>query len=103
MSTAPLSIEELLRHRAWVRSLARRLVQDQAAVDDLVQDAWLAALEAGPSAPARARAWLGGVLRNLARQRHRSASLRSSSEQRATALEPQPSAHELAAQAEEER
>jgi DNA-directed RNA polymerase specialized sigma24 family protein len=37
------SLEELLSHAAWARRLARSLVSDESAVDDTVQDAFLAA------------------------------------------------------------
>jgi RNA polymerase sigma-70 factor (ECF subfamily) len=58
--------EHLLKHGPFLRALARQLVGDAARADDVVQEAWLAALE---HAPARAlRPWLVGVVRNLARR-----------------------------------
>jgi len=65
------SLEDLLAHAGWARALARGLVRDPHAADDLLQDAWVRALEHGPRTRASARAWLRSVLRNLARQDHR--------------------------------
>jgi RNA polymerase sigma-70 factor (ECF subfamily) len=50
---------------AWVRNLARSLVRDPLAADDLAQETWLVALRASRRGP---RAWLGGVARILARR-----------------------------------
>jgi RNA polymerase sigma factor (sigma-70 family) len=62
-------LDLLLTHSAWVRALARRLVGEGA--DDLVQEAWVAAL-ARPEVELRTpRAWLAGVLRRLARRTRR--------------------------------
>ncbi|HEU4394564.1 MAG TPA: sigma-70 family RNA polymerase sigma factor, partial [Planctomycetota bacterium] len=61
---APVRIEELLSHRAWVRRVARALVLDESRADDLEQEAWLRAVRSPPPRPSRA--WLGTVLRNAA-------------------------------------
>ncbi len=54
---------------AWLRRLAQELTADPHTADDLVQEAWVAALEQ-PTAPTRSQpSWLAGVLRNVARQR----------------------------------
>jgi RNA polymerase sigma-70 factor (ECF subfamily) len=55
----------------WARRLAGHLVRD-ACADDLLQDALEAALRDPAPAPVPARAWLGGILRNLARMHARS-------------------------------
>ncbi|MBM4016627.1 MAG: hypothetical protein FJ293_16920, partial [Planctomycetes bacterium] len=55
----------LLQHAGWARALARRLVQDEAQADDVLQRAWVAALQRAPQQAERARAWLGRVVRNL--------------------------------------
>ncbi len=44
--------DALLAHADFVRGLARRLVLDEAAADDIVQGTWLAALD-GRSRPHR--------------------------------------------------
>jgi len=53
---------------AWVLNLARSLVRDPLAAEDLAQETWLVALR---SSRRRPRAWLGGVARILARRRLR--------------------------------
>ena len=63
-AASSLDVEQLLRERSWVRSLARGLV-GEADADDLVQETWLAALS-GASRPETSRyGWLGGIVRNL--------------------------------------
>ena len=63
--------DDLTRHFAWVRRLAASLVRDPGLADDVAQDALVLALERPPRESARIRAWLGTVVRNLVRQRHR--------------------------------
>ncbi len=65
--------EDLLAHADDLRRLARSLVHDPNAADDLVQDAWVEMLE-GRAHPTGARdrvGWLAGLLRNLKRERSR--------------------------------
>ena len=59
-------IENLLRHRAWVRSVARALVRGDQEADDLEQEAWLAAVRQPPLEDRAPKAWLGTVLRRTA-------------------------------------
>ena len=66
MRTTPHELEELLAHGPWVRALARSLVRDPSRADDLVQQAWLKALERPPAPCGSARGWFATVLRNLA-------------------------------------
>ena len=61
-------IEGLLNQAEGLRALARSLVLDQHDVDDLIQDAWLVALERRPDLLASPRGWMARVLRNLAFQ-----------------------------------
>ncbi len=105
MSTAEpsASLQELLGHAGWARSLARQLVSDAATAEDLVQEALLAALRAPPRRRDNLRGWLGRVVRNSARQRARHEGARPSVE-----LEAAPSDDSLppdvaAAEAEERR
>jgi RNA polymerase sigma-70 factor (ECF subfamily) len=86
-------VEELLAATAWVRRLAQRLVRDEAAVDDIVQEAHVAALEARPSGDLRA--WLGAVVRKLASRRLRGESARTYHE-RSAATRDDRDASELA-------
>jgi len=49
MDAPDARLDELLRHDGFVRGLARRLILDPDAAEDLAQEAWVAALE-GPHA-----------------------------------------------------
>ncbi len=62
----PEAIEALLMRADWARGLARRLVRDEALADDVVQTAYLAAMENPPRQEARRDAWLRRVIRNVA-------------------------------------
>ena len=45
------NVDELLAQRDWVVRLARGLLRDEARVEDVVQDTFLAALESPPHSP----------------------------------------------------
>lgn len=60
------SLDALLSHSAWVRSLARSLVSDSATADDIEQQAWVTALENPPSHSGNLRAWWTSVVRSAA-------------------------------------
>lgn len=62
----PASVDEVLEHAEWVRRLALGLVGNEAAADDLTQEALLRAIERPPAAGGSLKAWLARVLRNLA-------------------------------------
>ncbi len=95
MRASPHELEELLAHGPWVRALARSLVRDPARAEDLVQQAWVRALERPPGQQGSLRRWFAAVLRNLARQEHRSAVRRAAREQFAGARGPGAPADEL--------
>src|SRR5262245_41232321 len=89
------SPEALLAEHAWAQRLARRLVRDAALADDVAQEATVRALgrEPGPGL----RAWLGGVVRNLALQGRRERGRRARREELAARPAALPSAaHALA-------
>ncbi len=65
--------DRLARQAESLSALARRLVFDADAADDVVQDTCLAALERGPRPGVPLGAWLVRVMRNLAARRHRDA------------------------------
>lgn len=68
-SPFPIEPEVLLAQTGWVRALARRLVQDEAQAEDVVQETLLAALKSPPedaTTEPQLRAWLRRVVRNLA-------------------------------------
>ena len=73
----------LLAHHAWVRKLARSLVEDECQADDLVQEAWLVTHRTEPVSIRRPKEWLAGVLRNLARQSWRGETRRRQREESA--------------------
>ncbi len=87
------STRVLLEHHEWVLHLARVLSRDPAAADDLAQDTWVRALERPPSHDGALRAWLGTIVRNLARNRIRGDGRRRCRERGATgpAAFPDPS------------
>jgi len=68
-------VEELLENTTWLRRLARTLVADEHAAEDLVQEACSAGL-AARVAPRDLRSWLAGVVRKLALRAHRERSAR---------------------------
>jgi RNA polymerase sigma factor (sigma-70 family) len=102
MSTerSSVPIETLLTHRPWVRRLALSLARDEASAADLEQRTWLAALLHPPHGRGSVRAWLGRVLRNLARNAHRADGRRHAYESAARRLGSARSTAELVADAE---
>lgn len=94
MSVPPaFDLQGLLAEDQWIRRLAQRLAGDAHAAEDLVQDAWVAALDARAEAP-RPRAlrpWMRGILRNLWSDAKRTRAAREQRELRVArdeALEP---------------
>src|SRR5512134_2816194 len=64
-------VESLLEHDAFLRAMARRLLGDDVAADDVVQEAWLVALRSAKR-PEEVRAgWLAGIVKNLVRRARR--------------------------------
>lgn len=76
-------IRRLERERSWILPLARGLAVDSEAAEDLVQEAFIAALRAPPRDLASLRPWLRGVLRNLSRAGARRDRRRERREERA--------------------
>lgn len=94
-SRTPTSFDDLLEHADWVRGLAYRLVNDAARADDLVQQAWLRALESPPRHSTNLRAWLGSVVTRLAQSEWRSDRSRSVREERGAREEALPPTDQL--------
>jgi RNA polymerase sigma-70 factor (ECF subfamily) len=67
----PLDPELLLAHAGFVRSVARSLLRDGSAVDDVVQQTWLTALERPPRDAGALRRWLARVVHSVARESRR--------------------------------
>ncbi len=97
--------DSLALHASGLRTLARRLVRDDAAADDVVQDACLAALRKPPPAGVPLGRWLAGVVRNLAKRTHRANDRRARHEAGATEHggAAQPPADEVVCRAESHR
>lgn len=100
MST-PATPTELLSQTEWVRALARRLVADSHAADDVSQEVLLVAWRHG--AAGESRSWLATVLRNAVRQRFRTRARREQRELRAVRAAASESALELTARASAQR
>ncbi|MSR46620.1 MAG: hypothetical protein EXS13_06100 [Planctomycetes bacterium] len=83
----PTAIESWLREAAFVRALARDLVSTTTDADDLVQETWLRARNTPPRAGFAWRAWLAGLVRNVARERRRAELRRTHHEAAAAAAE----------------
>lgn len=78
-----------LSHSGYVRRLARALVFDAHAAEDVEQETWLAAWGRAPDDPSAARNWLRSIVRNLAAKARRGAARRREHE---GALRPERSA-----------
>lgn len=88
---APLPDDlELRAQRAFLRRLARGLLGDDAAAEDVVQEAELRALERGPAQPESVRTWLATVTRRLALNVRRANERRAAREQSVARAEAQP-------------
>jgi RNA polymerase sigma factor (sigma-70 family) len=85
MSPAPAhpDLESLLAQRPRLRVLARRLLADEHGAEDVLQEAWLAALESPPRDVRALGAWMHQVVRRLALRRRRSEQRLREREQRA--------------------
>jgi len=101
MSAVP-DVAGVLAHSAWVRSLARELVSDRAAAEDLAQQALLTAFDRPPER-GNLRAWLQAVVRNLAAEWRRREAQRTAVERRGARGEALPSPDELLERAESAR
>ena len=73
---------ELLRHADFLRRLSRALVTDEQSAEDLVQHAWLAALERPPKQAGDLRGWLSNVVRRRAANVRRDDARRKEREER---------------------
>ena len=84
MDPRPISPEEVLQNAGFLSRLARGLVADRHAAEELVQDAWVAALERPPRQRGALRGWLATVTQNLAHNTRRGSARRGEREQRAS-------------------
>lgn len=92
--------ESLVEHVEGVRRLARHLVRDADAAEDVAQEALAQGLRAAPRKGWGLGAWLRGVVRNKARERARSEARRRKHEPCAPARPEVPSAADVAGRVE---
>ncbi|MEQ1892800.1 MAG: sigma-70 family RNA polymerase sigma factor [Planctomycetota bacterium] len=78
---------ELFRHAEFLQRLARGLLRDEQAAEDVAQDAFVLALERPPRSTGSLSAWLARVTRNLALNRHKSEQRRAAREELAARVE----------------
>lgn len=64
-------VDELLANADWLKVLAGRLLEDDSEVDDLVHEAWVAALRRPADEVRNLPSWLAAVVCNLSRRRLR--------------------------------
>lgn len=81
----------LLAQTRFVNSLARALLADDGAAEDLAQETWLRYLQHPPRALGATRAWLRSVTSHLAVEGLRTRARRAAREERAARLEALPS------------
>jgi len=94
MNPSESQVEALLLRDRALRSLARGLIADAHAAEDVAQEAWLAALQHGDGALSLPR-WLTGVVRNLAGKRRRTEERRTRREHDSARPEADPSTAEI--------
>ena len=68
--SSPVPIEALLAHQGFVRALARQLVRDPHAAEDVAQETWIEAARAR-KLPRSLRGWLAEIVRTRASNRRR--------------------------------
>ncbi|HZN41954.1 MAG TPA: sigma-70 family RNA polymerase sigma factor [Planctomycetota bacterium] len=93
MTTKPDDLQRLLAEEPFVRALAHSLVSDEA--DDVVQQAFLQALQHRPAGLLQPRSWLGRIVRNLAADQRRRSARRSTRHLAAARRDLVPSSSEL--------
>jgi RNA polymerase sigma-70 factor (ECF subfamily) len=89
--TAPVP-QDLLEHAAFLRRIARSLLLDAHAAEDLLQETWTRSLERPPTRGGDLRAWLARVARNFAYRRKRAEARRGERERDSARPEGLPSA-----------
>ncbi|MEM8883713.1 MAG: sigma-70 family RNA polymerase sigma factor [Planctomycetota bacterium] len=103
MEDHPVSFESLLRHRAWVRRMARALVRDEHAAADLEQETWIAAMQQPPRSEGAVKGWFRRVLRNQRAQMLRREERVERRERKAAKPDGDEAADEIVMRAEAQR
>ena len=97
-----LSVDALLAERQWIEDLARQIVRDSTAAQDVAQEAWRRALSRPPREVTSARGWLFALVTSCARDLRRSEARREVRE-RGAARPERIGAVDLVARAEAHR
>ena len=71
MHERSFDLDELLAQQDWILGLARGLLADPHGAEDLVQESYLAALQAPPRRSETLRSWLATVVRRQAYRKYR--------------------------------
>ena len=95
--------ESLTEHATFIRAVARAVLRGDGAIDDVVQDTYVAALGSGPRKPGAMRAWLAGIARRQAAARIRKRSMRRRNAPRLPKRAPEESALDVAVRVETSR
>jgi RNA polymerase sigma-70 factor (ECF subfamily) len=103
MEPQPITPEQLFADTAWLRQVARSLVSDPEAAEDLVQETWLARLRSSAGEPEEPRAWMRRVLSHRVAKWRRGGQARLAREQAAARAEALPSTEDLCMRAELQR
>ena len=103
MEPVPSNSERLFADTQWLQRIARSLVSDPGAADDLVQDTWVAALRRRGDGLRDRRAWLKRLLVHRIARRYRGESARKAREATQARDEALPSSAELCERAELQR
>jgi RNA polymerase sigma-70 factor (ECF subfamily) len=93
MTPLPDHLQRLLDEEPFVQALTKSLVADE--VDDVVQQAWLRAIERRPSGILSPRAWLARVVKNLVADQRRRRERREARQRGAAPPVHVPSSSEL--------
>ena len=96
MGPNPIEIRLLASQHERLCRMVRALVGDEHRAEDMVQEAWVRALENGPKEPGALGAWLGTVTRRLAYNDRRGQGRRDQRERTAARDEAVPSSAEIA-------
>ncbi|MFT7486001.1 MAG: RNA polymerase sigma-70 factor (ECF subfamily) [Candidatus Paceibacteria bacterium] len=95
--------QRLFADTQWLQRVARQMVNNPTAADDLVQDTWLAALRYRGKAILNRRAWLRSLLSNLLVSQRRGETARLAREAEVARTEALPSSADLCERAEMQR
>ena len=99
-SIPPIPADVLLTHASFLRGLAKGLLGDDHAAEDVLQETWVMALERPPANRAKLAGWLSHVTRGLALKRRRGEGRRQRREQEAARGEALDSVDEVVQQQE---